>query len=265
MKKKFIAVLLLGAMIITSGCGTKNTSESADSNEKIIEDEASNEDILTEAEEDIDDSSVYNEDGTIYYDPTGEAASHVDISTLTGQFSTVPLYFMQDYVDDYGSSTIADEGNALTMMAMLYSYYSASYVTPPELLEKYADCLNEDGTINMTSAIERLSTDFSLNVSEETFDYVAACNYIEEDGSKILLHVDHPSKYGTASTWLLLCYTSDQGLICVRDADGDNIENYADNITLDDDSALLMGEDEPWYSAADIIEAAGSNSTMYVL
>ena len=234
MQKKVKSLcVLLGAIVMFVGCGD-NVSAPADT-------EKSTEVFQTE------------EAGMEH------PKNHVEISYSDGEetiFHTVPMYFQQEFYEiEIGAFNVAKNGNLITCLSMLDSFYECDFVTPDMFIEKYKDYIRENGTYDADELISAVATENNRKMYKFPFTAENLAEYVGTYRYAVLVHINHPSMYGNSSSYIIVSGITMEGQLYVRDPNKDNIKNYA----------IVEESGETIYDAFSLVFSAGSDATIYVL
>ncbi len=199
------------------------------------------------------------ETGEAVQDETGfdESLNHVSmVYSREGdkRFKIFPSYYQQDYDTALGNSTIAESGNLLTCLAMIYSYEKDEYITPDAMMSQFPECFDDNG-MDKDAIMEAIGNDLGMKFYHDTVDIEKAVTLLNNAGYYLLIRIAHPSMYGELSTYVIIEKATEEGNVVVRDANRYNIENYA--------SFNEYGE--PVYRSLELFGAAGQTAEMYVL
>lgn len=184
---------------------------------------------------------------------SGERANHIQISLTDGPepiLSDVPLYYQQDFDDEYNGSTIAVQGSLLTCLSMLESYEKSSYISP--------DIYNSNFVNAKTQTADELILDFAqrneLTILKENLNIENLSNYLVYGDYIVLLHIPHASVFGKDSSFMLLTGVNSDGMIYVRDPNKYNLSEFA---TYDETG-------QPSYHPYLVCQQASSSAYIYI-
>lgn len=167
----------------------------------------------------------------------------------------VPIYYQNNYRDvTFGDTTIAQEGNLVTCLAMLESYYKNKSITPDIFVATHSnDCIKGIDSLNSNS-IAKYANYYGSELEAVEFDFKTACEHIKRYQAKIILKIPHNSVLGNGTSYILLTGISENGII-VRDPNKDNIESYG----------IREENGEYSYEPYLLSIAASRSSVMYIL
>lgn len=178
-----------------------------------------------------------------------------EVNEATDEYlGDVPMYFQNDYRDiAFGDSTVAQQGNLVTCLSMLESYYLNENVTPDIFISKHPeDCSKGIKGLNSNS-ISKYASLYNVELTETNFDFTEALEHIRRYQAKIILKIPHNSIFGTGTSYMLLTGIKDGGFI-VCDPNKDNIDNFATKV----DNYYI-------YDAYLVSVAASNSSIMYIM
>ncbi|MBE5919739.1 MAG: hypothetical protein E7272_07820 [Pseudobutyrivibrio ruminis] len=135
-----------------------------------------------------------------------------------------PNYYQQDYKDiAFGDSTIGEQGNLITCLASLETYYLTKDVNPETFVGIHSDdCLHGTKTINKSS-IDRYAKYFGTALDVQGYDFDVMANYVKRYSAKVLIRIPHESALGKKSTYFLVTGITKDGFIVV-DPNKDNLK-----------------------------------------
>ena len=194
------------------------------------------------------------ESSEILLEDTGASLSHINVERGNGpegELLKLPLYYQQDFDDiPYNTGTIATDGNLITCLSMLDSFYNCDFITPSNYLDTY----NVSGLIG-EDLIAEFGEHNNRQVLKFAFDAETLGFFLVTERREVLVHITHPSIYGTTSSYVIITTCTADGKLCVRDPNEWNIDNYA---------TYSYNDDEPLYDPTVFCEQASGTSEMYI-
>ncbi len=251
MKKGFIYIIL-GILLV--GCGSNNAINPQD--DQIKEDNTlgqktvSDNNIVFSAEEDeVSPEQLWEE----------ELNKNADV-IKDREMEVPPMYFKEDY-KNYESSLldIYKYGDKNICLSEIVAYYQDNGSMEAEMFGyKYEDYLEVTG-IAKDEVCEQIAKDSGCKMDQVTFDAEEVFVRMKLSSCICLLHINHPSIFGTNAAYLVLTdlYLGDNNLngVVVRDPNKKNLDKYA---------IAYTDYNEPVYSFSAIIGAAGDDSTCWI-
>ena len=197
------------------------------------------------AEESKNDSTIAEMDGVInYQENMGETGEYYVLNC--------PNYYQQDYKDiAFGDSTIGEQGNLLTCLASLETFYLTKDVNPETFVGVHSeDCLQGVKTLNKNS-IREYSEYFGTALDVQSYDFDTMAKYVKRYSAKVLIHVPHASALGKQSSYFLITGITKDGFVVV-DPNKENLKYAHDS------------EDGYIYDPLFISLVCGKSSEMYI-
>lgn len=190
------------------------------------------------------------------YEPPSDnlyAGADLEDPNNNNDFLDMPIYYQCNYKDvACGKTNIATEGNLVTCLSMIYSYYNEP-LPPDEFTVEYSSYINDLPT-NKGSLIQEVANDCEVNMKELPYSFeTMAGNVIKNN--VVLLRIPNPSALSDTSTYIIIKGLNSDKNFIVRDPVKENIET---------ESIYVINEKEPVYSPTLICEAVGEESQMYV-
>lgn len=199
----------------------------------------------------INTEEVTNTESTLA--DTDDILSHINVDRGNGpegELLKIPLYYQQDYIDvPYNNGTIATNGNLITCLSMLDSFYNFDFITP----DSYLDTYDVNG-ITGEDLINEFAEHNNREVIKYSFDAETLGFFLVNERREVLVHITHPSIYGSTSSYIIVTTCTADGMLCVRDPNQWNIDNYA----------IFSYDEEFLYDPTVFCEQASSSSEMYV-
>lgn len=132
----------------------------------------------------------------------------------------IPLYLQQDYPNSkYGAFPLASWGCGITTLAMVASYMTDTYLTPPVLAKRYGSYCHRSGTDAM----------LMLDAPPELGYFVKSIQYdwrILDEAMRnghIVISLQHKGYFTRGGHYLALRSINEDGTISIRDS---NLYNY---------------------------------------
>lgn len=212
-----------------------------------------------EVVEETETTEIDNKSDVIINIDNSITKNHVDMTIdegPEGTFYTVPMYFQQEFENvEFGRLNASENGNLITCLSMLDSFYASDYITPDEFVEKYKSYISEDGEYTPDEIINAVATGNNRVMTKVPLDVYTLKQYVKDYYLAVLVHINHASIYGEDSSYLIITDITDDGKLIVRDPNKSNIDKYA---TIRDGGETI-------YETFDFFLAAGRNATVYVL
>ncbi len=134
----------------------------------------------------------------------------------------VPCYLQQDYPhSDYGLYNLASYGCGITTLAMLASYMTDEYLTPPVMADRYGSYCLSSGT--NTELMIDSAWDLGYYVDSVSFDWHDARDAMER--GLMVISLQHKGHFTGGGHYLLLRNLNEDGTVAICDS---NLFNYSD-------------------------------------
>ncbi len=251
MKKHILIAIMLTAVLV--GCGhTESYKMNKPSGETASTSGASFEDATS--------TDALNDYNVIAEGEDFANHNFADSPEAKNYPSLVPIYYNEDYSNvGYGNSTLGNDGDLITCLAMIESYLSGlDNITPESFLSDHDDFIDENGRVeeDLFSLIARVN-DFSYE--KTTFSPDIAMKKIRLDLGVCLVKINHNSIFGQKPHYIILTgldtKTTRYATFVVRDPSKVISEKYA---------VGFNGNDEPLYRITDLTAILSTSSEMYM-
>ena len=154
---------------------------------------------------------------------TNESAVKTESSSIQSQVNGItvgdyvelerpPYYYQNAYSDvPYGNKTIATNGNLITVLSMLESYYMQQEITPDQFLERHKDEYT-DGIITHDE-ISGIIEGYGMACESGPFNLRDAADAMARLKAMVIVYIPHNSVYSKGGCYLLLTERSKNGLV----------------------------------------------------
>lgn len=170
-------------------------------------------------------------------------------------YTSLPYFYQDSYDIKFGEDRICDNGNLLTCLSMLESYYLDKEITPDVFVARHSElCSNGYKSLNADEITNFIET---LNVGciEEDFSVKEAVTKLKSLHGYILVYIPHTSIYGKGGSYLIIAGTYNDYFI-VHDPS---------KISEDSNKASETKDGEMLYNATQFTLAASKDSKMWVI
>ena len=159
----------------------------------------------------------------------------LDLSTLLypdvahEHIPDIPLYLQQDFPESqYNNSSLAKTGCGITNLAMLASYMTDTWLTPPVLAARYPKYKSIHGTD--AKIFEEVPPELGFFMEKRSFDHREIYKAMEE--GKLTMCLQHKGYFTQHGHYLLMPKLNEDGTVSLRDS---NLYNYANLLPHRDD------------------------------
>lgn len=170
-------------------------------------------------------------------------------------YSELPYFYQDNYDTEFGEDTVCNNGNLVTCLSMLESYYLDSEITPDIFTERHDDlCKQGSDSLNSSQITEFIN---SLNVGciEAEFSVKEAVTKLKSLHGFVLVYIPHTSIYGKGGSYLIISGIYNDYFI-VHDpskiSENNNKTSYSENGDI-------------LYNATQFTLAASTDSKMWVI
>lgn len=140
------------------------------------------------------------------------------------RYPEIPVYLQQDYPGVmFGGFELRTNGCGITTMAMLSTYMTDEYLSPPEMCRRYGGYSHSNGTDGMIFVKEPPVLGYYL--IEKTYEPTVAWQGLED--GHVVISIQHKGYWTRGGHYIALEEITESGKVRVRDS---NIFNYNNRV-----------------------------------